>query len=540
MFYVLFASQALALQPNRYLVRFVDKVGTPYSKEAPHRFLSARSLARRKKHGCSVTEQDLPVSPRYVQGLQSLGIKVYFTSRWLNAAIVQVTSEQVARIDSLPYVSSVVIVAPGVRLEAARAVQLPQLPDPPQVASRLPLNHPQNLMLGVPQMHKMGIRGQGVLIAVTDSGYRGADRSPYFYTLHKEGRVLDSYDFVSNQPTPYHKGDHGSAVLSTMAAHKAGEFVGVAPEAQYALYITEDGKSEYRVEEYNWLLAAERADSLGADIIQTSLSYRGFDADTMSYSPELLDGKHAVVSRAVEMATQRGMLVVVAMGNSGERGMGAPAVSPSAISVAAVDANGRRAPFSSVGRMGLHIKPDVSAMGLYTVCLVFGVLSVQSGTSLAAPLVSGLAAGLWQAFPEKRNFEIADLLRRSADQADRPDQFRGFGVPNFLRACSSAGMRLRWHADGRLQPADNRSDLAASARFLEVDLPDEAELEVEAELLHVSGLLRRRLSDLRTERGQLRLNFLATPRGLYLLRLRGLAPESDSQPKRASFWLLLR
>ena len=450
------SAQAMHLEADtlhRYVVRFADKSDTTYSIGRPEVFLSQRALDRRVRRGIQVTERDLPPVPAYIQGLRALGIEVYFRSRWLNAALVQCTSEQATRAAQLSYVTSVTFVAPRERL-FPRSSKKPYVSrSKPLIEDSLstPLNHFQNSILGLDEAHQMGLDGRGILIAVTDAGYSSVDTSSYFYTLYQEQRIVDVYDFVTNTEDVYARGTHGTAVLSTMAAEKMGEYIGTAVGAKYALYVTEDSKSEHRVEEYNWVLAAERADSIGADIIHTSLGYKDFDIDSMDYSPGQLDGSYALISRAARWASERGMLVVAAMGNEGMNGLGAPADAPSVLSVAALDFMGKRTDFSSIGVRGPpHTKPDVAALGLFTVCVSAEGLVAESGTSLAAPLVSGLIATLWSIFPWATASEMRELLRSSADQSDQPDHLRGYGLPHFGRATVIMAKTLRWEADSLL------------------------------------------------------------------------------------------
>ena len=293
-------------------------------------------------------------------------------------------------------------------------------------------------------------------------------------------------------------------MLSTIAAYQEGSFVGIAPEAKYALYTTEDGANEYRIEEYNWLFAVERADSLGADIIQTSLGYKTFDTDTMSYTLEKLDGRHAIISQAATMAHQKGMIVVVAMGNEGRKGLSAPADPSVVVSVAAVDFRRNWASFSSVGREVPYRKPDVSAMGLYTVCLSPVEIIAESGTSLATPLVSGLVAGLWQAFPTKRNDEIANLLRLSATQANSPDIYKGYGIPYFPIAASIASTDIVCGDTNRY----NEYILPLiTDTLLHLQLPEAKTTQIEARLFDLKGNLLKEVPQLSSEVDEFLLRF---------------------------------
>ena len=398
-----------ALQANKisyYMVFFRDKVGTPYQISEPCEFLSARSISRRRKHNVVVKEEDLPVVPKYVEGLQEVGAQVHYSTRWLNATLVQGSEDVVNEIKQLSYVRDVALVAPGSNTLSTqknrkflKETQIEPLSDKMSRTNAL-RNAVQNEMLGVDNMHKQSIYGKGVLIALLDGGFPNIDNYVLFQHIHEEKRMLDAYSFVRHRKNVYdtQNGSHGTLVLSVMAAYQDDVYEGIAYKAQYALYETEEGASEYRIEEYNWLFAAERADSLGADIIQSSLGYSHFDIDTMSYTLDQFDGQQAVSTRAAEMASERGILVIVAAGNGGpsNRSIGAPADGANVIAVGGVNGSQVVASFSSRGPTADgRIKPDISAMGESTVVTIGVGTDVQyweaDGTSFASPLISAFA-----------------------------------------------------------------------------------------------------------------------------------------------------
>ncbi len=285
-------------------------------------------------------------------------------------------------------------------------------------------------------MHQDGFRGEGIWISVLDAGFPGVDAVPAFQKIRDDGRIKMTQDFITNSGNVYQFNQHGTNVFSTMAAHIDGSFTGGAEMANYLLFVTEDYDTEYRIEEYNWLFAAEKADSAGTDIIQTSLGYNTFDDPTMDYLVSDLDGKHTVVARAASFARDRGIIVVVSAGNEGDlpwHYIASPADAEGILATGAVDANGVKVAFSSFGPSSDgRIKPDVAARGLNTqVIKSDGTVGADSGTSLAAPLVTSLTAGLHQAFPEIKPAELVAAIKLSASQGNRPDNERGYGIPTY-------------------------------------------------------------------------------------------------------------
>ena len=272
-------------------------------------------------------------------------------------------------------------------------------------------------MLGIPQMHADGFRGEGMTIAFLDGGFMGVNTTAAFQELFNEGRYDDvvSHDFVRNTDNVFQYDDHGSQVFSVIAANIADDFTGGAYKANFQLFVTEDASSEYRVEEYNWLFAAERADSAGVDIISSSLGYYDFDIASMNYSTAQMDGKTAVVTQAAQWAADRGIVVVTSAGNEGNipswRIITAPADGADVVAVANLTPQGVASSSSSRGPAADgRIKPDLAALGSgVTVVQDNGAIGTASGTSLAAPLITSLIAGVWQNF---RNSLRRKLLPR--------------------------------------------------------------------------------------------------------------------------------
>lgn len=433
---LLLLSSFSTAQENRYIVFFKDKIGSPYQIEQAQQFLSTKAIERRKRNGIKVIQEDLPVNPAYIQQLKNLGVDVFFSSKWFNAVLVQTHPDKLQEINALTFVNSTEFVAPGIRLmKNGRS----NFEDEFEDADLGTDTFKQLNNLGIGEMHGKGFKGEGINIALMDGGYSGLSTIPYFAKLRDEGRIKDSFDFIRNTNNPFQYSTHGTYVLSTMAAYQAGDFIGGAYQANYFLYVTEDPTSEYRIEEYNWLIAAERADSAGVDIINTSLGYSDFDDTSMNYTPSDMDGKTTVIAKASATAFSKGMLIITSAGNYGNRPwriVTSPGDVEEVLAIGAVSDTGLRSTFSSTGPTADgRLKPDLMAMGLGTsVINSSGVKVTVSGTSLASPLVASLAAGLLQAYPQLSNWELREALIRSGNSYHRPDTLSGYGIPHFLRA----------------------------------------------------------------------------------------------------------
>lgn len=424
-----------AAQANRYIVFFTNKQGTPYTISAPSQFLSAKAIERRQAQQISVTEQDLPVTSAYIDGVAATGAMTYFSTRWLNAVLVECEPSLLPTLSALPYVSNVQFVAPGKRLlQTGRKKQ--QARNETHVQGTR--TEAQLKQIGLDAMQDAGYHGENILIALFDGGFAGVDQAEPFRHIFQEGR-LDTdacVDFVTNSNNVFQFDDHGTAVFSVIAGYQDGSFVGGSYEATYQLYVTEDVSSEYPIEEFNWLFAAERADSAGVDVISSSLGYYDFDDASMNYTQSQLDGQTTVVSKAAQWAAERGIVVVCSAGNEGSnawRKITAPADARDVLAVANVTSAGQRSPSSSQGPSADgRVKPDVAAMGVGTAVIRSdGSNGNLNGTSLAAPLVTSLVAGVWQRYPHLSSKAVIEAIRSSSSQAATPDSLIGFGIPDF-------------------------------------------------------------------------------------------------------------
>lgn len=428
---------AFPQQKYKYLVLLKDKNNSPYSVSQPLQFLSQKALERRFKQGIAVKTSDLPPNPSYITQIQQTGAVPIYRSRWMNAVLVEATDAQKNAIIALPFVKGVEFNRP---LKQARRGAIE---DKFSVEKTESLNYgdatAQIQMLRADTMHQRGFHGENMLIAVLDDGFLNSNTSACLAHLFTHNRVLKVYDFVDNDPTVYTQGGHGTAVLSTIAGYASNQMISPAFGASFALFRTEDGASETRLEEANWLFAAEMADSLGADIINTSLGYSTFDNPADDYTTAQMDGNTALSTRAADLAAERGMVVVISAGNSGNSSWGiitAPADADSVLAVGAVNRTGSYVSFSSRGNPSdPRTKPDVVAVGSSTaLCNTSGTTATSSGTSFAAPLISGMAAGFWQAHPHLTANEVLTCIRKSGHQFGNPTIYLGYGYGNFLQA----------------------------------------------------------------------------------------------------------
>lgn len=429
--------------PSTYWVQFTDKAGTPYSIGEPEQFLSARSIARRQAQGIAIDESDLPVDPAYIAGVIATGdVQLINRSKWFNAITVRTTDEAaLTAIAALPYVSQV--------RASVRLLGDPGAPDKFTVQALLAgaerggqpedygVSWGQLAMLNGQALHGIDAKGQGMLIGVLDSGFEDADSLPAFADLRAREGIVLTRDMVNHDGDVYDDHWHGRSVLSFMTGILPGYLQGTAPMADYVLVRTEEAASEYLVEEDNWVAGAELCDSIGCDVLNTSLGYTTFDDSLQDHVYADMNGITTRISIAAGMASRKGMIPVNSAGNSGNSEwhyIGAPADAMDILAVGAVGWDEVHAPFSSWGPSSDgRVKPDVCAMGWGAFGLRIEGDSVApiNGTSFSSPILAGLVACLWQLHPERSAHDIMDAVRRSADLWTNPNDSMGYGIPDF-------------------------------------------------------------------------------------------------------------
>lgn len=440
------------IAPDKYYIQFTDKNDSPYSINNPEEFLTQRAIDRRVMQGIDIIENDIPVNPQYLQGVAGEGAVLLNATKWLNGVTIYTESQTVLdNILALPYVADVLkLVDKGNDYEKDffKNESYGNL-DPINIGSHrstseLDYGAAENQIdqiNGIP-IHNLGFQGQGMVIAVLDGGFQGVQEHPVFDSLWANNQILGTFDFVHpHDQNVFNESEHGKSVLSTMGANLPGQMIGTAPKASYWLLRSEYvvNGSENVIEEYNWISAAEFADSVGADVINSSLSYRDFDLPQWNHSYEDLDGNTAVATRGADYAASKGILACNSAGNSGSSSFpwnGAPADADSVFSIGAVDGNGTRAYFSSIGpTVDGRIKPAVMAQGQgTTVARGTSTIETGSGTSYSSPIIAGMSTCLWQANPTMKVMEIQAAIKASASHADNPDNFYGWGIPDYMEA----------------------------------------------------------------------------------------------------------
>ncbi|MEZ5083449.1 MAG: S8 family serine peptidase [Bacteroidales bacterium] len=442
--------------PDKYWVKFTDKNNSPFSIENPGAFLSQKAIDRRTNQGIEIVENDLPVNQTYITAVANTGATILNVSKWFNSVTVYTEDPSViTAINALAFVSSVQKISNS-SLEQGKKSKKPffdneTINEKPVVNTMKGTSSGQsfdygsaynqiNMLNGI-ALHDLGFDGTGMTIAILDAGFTNTDILSAFDSLWLNNQILGYKDFANPlNPNIFSSHTHGTSVLSTMGANLPGEMVGTAPRANYWLLRSEDGGSEYIIEELNWASAAEFADSVGADIINSSLGYNVYDDPTQSHTWEDLDGNTAPVTIAADLAASKGILVVNSAGNEGNNSwqyVNTPADGDSVFSIGAVTGAGNYASFSSIGpTYDGRIRPNVVAQGSGSTIIsaYSGDVVTGSGTSFSSPITAGMVACLWQAHPDKNNTEIMAAIEESGSLADNPTMLLGYGIPDYFAA----------------------------------------------------------------------------------------------------------
>ncbi len=430
---------------NSFRLLLTDKDYSAFSVDNPDEFLSQKAINRRINQNINIISNDLPVSKFYLDSLENLGLQILNQSKWLNSVVVYSTdTELIDTITNLSFVKS------KHKTDSKTKTFENKLFINDNTNSILSKNNdPISYGYGTTQisminghvLHQNGYKGQNITIAVIDGGFYEVDNLPAFDSLWINNQILGTKDFVDRDEQVFDASNHGMKVLSTMGGNIPGELVGTAPKASYWLLRSEDVSSEYSIEEDNWVAAAEFADSVGADIITSSLGYSEFDDESQNYAYADMDGNSTFITRAADIAASKGIIVLNSAGNSGNnkwKYITAPGDGDSVLTVGAVDEYASYAYFSSLGpTFDGRIKPNVAAMGIQTAVQGNdGNITGANGTSFSTPIIAGMTACLWQVYPELNNMEIIRKIEESAHQFSNPDYYLGYGIPDFAKAAN--------------------------------------------------------------------------------------------------------
>lgn len=438
--FALFVTGASAQQDTlKYRISLKDKAATEYSLDRPGQFLSEKAIERRRKQNLSIDSTDLPVCRKYLNEIRKQGVNIVLTGKWNNFVTVSCNDTiLIDRIAALPFVLATekVWISPGADKPMMSTERDSVLNQPTiykdsiygRAISQIQLSNGDKL-------HEAGFKGRGMTVAVIDAGFHNLDKIAAMQNI----RILGTKDFVNPKADIFAESSHGLSVLSCIGMNQPGIMTGTAPEASFWLLRSEDEYSEHLVEQDYWAAAVEFADSVGVDVLNTSLGYYTFDDRSKNYKYRDLDGHHALMSRQASLIADKGMILVCSAGNSGAgswKKITPPGDADNVLTVGAVDKKAVLATFSSVGNTADNrIKPDVVAVGYGSdVIRTDGNQGRANGTSFSSPIMCGMVACLWQACPTLTAKEVIELVRQSGDRAQYPDNIYGYGVPDMWKA----------------------------------------------------------------------------------------------------------
>jgi len=458
------SASATAQTSYYFYVQLKNKNNSTYSLSNPSAYLSQRSIARRTAFNIPVDSTDLPVNPQYVSQIENLGVHVHSASKWMNGVTVLIRdssffkytfntiknkidttiihvpdSGQLRILKSLKCINSIEYTG---NLVGPALTPVQKSPEQDLSFNYGTASGQINQLKGT-QLHNEGYRGKGIHIGVIDAGFTNVDINPCFDSLRLQGRLLGTKDIINPNSNIYAEDSHGAMVLSTMAGNLQGQYLGTAPEASYWLIRTEYVPTEYKVETDFWCSGIEFADSVGVNMVTSSLGYSQFDDHSMDFKYADMNGKVSRASRAATLASKKGIVVLVAAGNEGNAAwhyISSPADADGIISVGAVTSTGTPSYFSSFGPSSDgRIKPEICATGTSSALVdVSGSTTYGNGTSFATPIMAGMMACLLQKYKVSNQvLNITSLLNsvfRTGSLYANPTAQMGYGIPDFQKA----------------------------------------------------------------------------------------------------------
>ena len=437
-FAILFIQQGFAQSQDAW-VFLADKENVAESLANPILIMTQEAIDRKTLQGTAIDERDVPVNEDYVSQIKNAsGITVKSKSKWMNCVHVLGSQSDIEALLDLSFVTNVeyadkgLNLFPGAPIENKFAIE--------EANQRVNYNYGdaanQIEMLSGDYLHELDYTGDGMIVAVLDAGFPSIDNNPGFQKMRDENRILGTYDFEARTENVDGTSSHGFNTSSDIGGFLQDEFVGTAPQASFYFFVTEYGPTETPSEESWWVEALERSDSLGVDVINTSLSYQGYDNPNYDHSYEDLDGETTFAARGANIAFDKGMIMVSSAGNGGDSSfptVGTPADAIGVLTIGAVDSDGNYSSFSSIGpTVDGRVKPDVMAQGSSSAVIsTGGNVDFSSGTSFSSPIMAGVVTCLWQSRPEVPNGHIMQIIRESAHLFNNPTDQMGYGIPNF-------------------------------------------------------------------------------------------------------------
>ncbi|MEI8085385.1 MAG: S8 family peptidase [Paludibacter sp.] len=420
-----------------FYVQFANKNNSPYSLTNPSEFLSAQSIARREHRAPIYDSTDLPINPSYLSQVNNLGVNIHNRSKWMNGVTVLIRDSSVmSQVRALSFVKFVQYTG---KLDGAATISAKKI--------KTTINYgtatSQIDQLNGKYLHNLGYRGKDIVIAILDAGFNNANTNIAFDSLRLQGRLLGTKDIINPNSNIFAEDGHGAMVLSTMTGNLPNQFLGTAPDASFWLIRTEYVPTEYLVETDFWASGIEFADSVGVDVVNSSLGYTEFDDASMNFTYADMNGKVSRASRAATLAAQKGIIVVNSAGNDGNKAwhnIGVPADAEGIVTVGAVTSTGSPSSFSSFGPSSdFRVKPEICSMGTSAaVVSTSGTTISGNGTSFASPIMAGMMACFLQAsksiYPPCDVPTLLKTVFESGSLYANPTAQMGYGIPNFQLA----------------------------------------------------------------------------------------------------------
>lgn len=515
---ITFCTSILAYAQQDAWIYLTDKENVAASVANPITILTQKAIDRKAAHGVTIDDRDVPVNENYITQLKTqTGISVLAKSKWFNAVHVCGTETDINALSNLAFVSSITFADNSLNAKTVtQGITQNKFIVENNIQTTFNYGSATNQieMFNGHQLHLGGYTGTGITVAVIDAGFPNVNTMAGFQRLRDAGNLLGGYDFFDRTSDVYANttSSHGTLVLSDMAGFVQDQFVGTAPDASYYLFRTENAPNENPIEESLWVEAAERADSLGVDIINTSLGYKTYDNPNYSHSSQDINGNTTYITKGANIAFEKGMLLINSAGNSGASGLNAPADAAGVLTIGAVQADGTYAGFSSQGSaIQPTQKPDIVVQGAASAVINQNdVVTTSNGTSFSSPIIAGGIVCLWQALPNLNNAEIMQLVRESASQYASPDYFLGYGIPDLAMALNQglSVEELETNTTLNIYPNPVQNELT-------IEIPSVYE-SVQVQLYNILG---KKVLETTVTNTESKINVSVFANGIYLLKI---------------------